>query len=225
MCPLWNRSSSLASSGGITNRTGSNTEENYSQQSTPAAATNSSGGGFWGKIGNFLSNHAEGAGKVLNAGLNIGAKIADKYTGGAASTIIDTAKEGLAAIGDQFEGTGFHKFTRGLTNKKINDTTDKISNVFDNAKLNKVGKWKEIGGIMKDYRAENNKAKPLSFNNTVSSVSNGHVPIGYQASTSQGSSAPNEMKSVVSTGSTSVLVNKRKNRKKNKPNKKNKNKK
>ena len=225
MCPLWNRSSSLASSGGITNRTGSNTEENYSQQSTPAAATNSSGGkGFLGWVG----DNSKGIGKIAGVavpliGAGIGALVGGPGGAVAGFKIANTAKNVIGAIGDNVDrNSGFGKFARGLNNKRLNEATGKT---FDMFKENKKNKLNEFGNIISDYRAENNKAKPLSFNNTVSSVSNGHVPIGYQASTSQGSSAPNEMKSVVSTGSTSVLVNKRKNRKKNKRNKKNKNKK
>ena len=228
---LWNRSSTLTSSGGITSRTGSGTEEVFRTQSTPAAQAQSSssgGTGFWGKIKNFVSNHAEGAGEATGVGLSVGAKIADKFTGGLATPIIDIAKEGLATIGDQFEGTGFQKFTKGLTNKKISAATDKASNVFKNDKLDKVGKWKEIGNIMKDYRTESMKNKPLNLSNPVSTVSNGHVPTGYPAASSQGATTPPEIKSVIPTGSTtyetSWAKNNNKNNNKNKPKNKNKNK-
>lgn len=195
MCPLWNRSNSLSSSSGITNRTGGNTEEIYSSQSTPStqATSSSSGSRFWNGIKNFFSNHSEGAGQVIGAGLNIGAKVADKFTGGLASPIVNVAKEGLATIGDNFQGSGFQKFTKGLTNKKISETTDKAVNVFKNDKLNKVDKWKELGSLVKDYRESERKSNSLT-NKPIANTSNGHVPVGYP-----------EIKSVIPNGSTSVI--------------------
>ena len=191
MCPLWNRSNSLSSSSGITNRTGGNTEEIYSSQSTPTAPaqSSSSGSGFWNGIKNFFSNHSEGAGQVIGAGLNIGAKVADKFTGGLASPIVNVAKEGLATIGDNFQGSGFQKFTKGLTNKKISETTDKAANVFKNDKLDKVGKWKALGSLVKNYRESERKGNSLT-NKPIANSSNGHVPAGYQATSSQGTTIP-----------------------------------
>ena len=221
MPSLWNRSSSLASSGGLTTRSGSNTEQIYNFQSAPTQQTSSSSSpGFWGGIKNFFSNHAEGTGKVIGAGLNIGAKIADKYASGLASPIVNAAKEGIAMIGDEFKGSGFHKFTSGLANKKIDNITDKAGNVFDNNNLDKVGKWKEVGSIISNYRTENNKAKPLSLIKPVSNSSNGHVPVGYPAlSSSEGSGINSEFKSIVPTGSTSILLDKPNNKNKNNKNK------
>ena len=70
--PLWNRSSSLASSGGITSRTGGATEQIYSSQSPQSTAStqptpyqtittqltpiqSTSGKSFWNKIGKVAS--------------------------------------------------------------------------------------------------------------------------------------------------------------------------
>lgn len=201
--PLWNRSSSLASSGGITNRTGGNTEEVYRKASSPSTAQaaeqsssspSSSGKGFW-------SEHAKGIGKFAGVAAPLAAAGIGFLVGGPAGAaagykLANTAKNVIGAIGDNVDrDSGFAKFARGLNNKKLGEATDKTYNMF---KEDKKDKLNEFGNIVSDYRAS--KAKPknkdLSLTiNPISTVSNGHVPVGYQASTTP------EVKSVIPTGS------------------------
>ena len=73
-------------------------------------------------------------------------------------------------------------------------------------------KLKHIQKLIDDYKKEtkSNTSNSLSLaTNPVSTISNGHVPVGYP--TSSISSASPEVKSVVPTGSTSsVATNKKK---------------
>jgi len=206
MCPLWNRASSLASSGGISSRTGSGTEEIYSNQSTPAqtstASSSSGNGGWlskaWNKTKDFFSNHSEGSGKVLGtvsdiAAMGIDAYLTSKGHVPVATPALKLAKETIATIGDNNKGSKLEKFTNALTNKRIDDTTSKAYDIYNNKDLSKVAKLNEYSKLINEYRTEEKKnrsiaTKPtLSLVNPVSNVSNGHVPTGYQASSSQGS--------------------------------------
>ena len=239
--PLWNRSSSLASSGGLSTRTGSDTEQIYKVESSPpqsSSSPSSSGKGFWGWVG----EHAKGVGKVAGVvaplgGAAIGAA-AGYLTGGASGAVkgamkgyqvAKTVKDVVGVVGDNFDkDSGFGKFSRGLTNKRLDEATDKTLDVFTKGKEGKMG---QISSIIKDYRAaKKSKSKSITDTNVANS-SNGHVPVGYQATSSQGETAPQtstDAKSVIPTGSTSIPVEQQKKKQpkknKNKQSKKNQNK-
>ena len=125
----------------------------------------------------------------------------------------------MATIGDNFEGSKFEKFSNGLTNKRIDDTTSKAYDIYNNKDLSKVDKLNKYTKLISDYRAEEKKNRPinakptLSLVNPVSNVSNGHVPSGYQTSTSPEGSGyqQSEFKSIVPSGASSILVEKQQN--------------
>ena len=197
---LWNRSSSLASSGGITSRTGSGTEETFSKQATPAQ---SSGGGAW----NWIKEHSGGIGKVLGGIVNLaGAGIGAKY-GGAQGALIGNsiASAGKNIVGDMMydeknKDSKLNKFAEGFANKKTNEGVEKLAKgygIYKDDKLDKTAKLKAFDKLMKS---------------NVADTSNGHVPVGYAAASSQGATVP--------TGSTSIVSNKKPNKKKNSSDKK-----
>ena len=173
MCPLWNRASSLASSGGISSRTGSGTEEIYSNQSTPAQS--SGGSSFWdkhsGKIGKGLS------GLMSLAGTGIGAYFGGPAGAAIGNSIANAGKEVVASFFDDNSN-----FAKGLTNKKTNegidkavDKTGKAYEIYKDDKLDKTAKLKAFNNLM---------------NSNVADTSNGHIPVGYSAASSQGATVP-----------------------------------
>ena len=184
---LWNRSSSLASSGGITNRSGGNTQEIYkSESSTPSTPQNSpsSEKSWWGKAWdatkNFVSNHAKGIGHAVNAALTGGAAIADKafFKGvPVASTAVNIGKSIVSNVAGGDKDSGFGKFAKGLSDKGTESGVNKLVKGYDiykNDKLNKAAKVNEFKNLMKSNKS--------LTNNDTSKTSNGHVPIGYQVS-------------------------------------------
>ena len=232
---MFNRSSSLGNSGGITHRTGSNTEERYNRETTPAQMPSSSSGKSWlRKAWDWMGEHSKGIGKAAGAVASGAAAIADNtFFGGApiVSTGLGVAKSIGGAIGDEVKGSKFGKFTKGFENNRIEDKISKANEVFQNKDLDKVSKFNQFKNLITDYRSdekERRKNKPLHLTNPVSTVSNGHVPTGYQAASAPISTTTPEIKSVIPTGSKSSYetswLNQQKRKNKNKNNNKNKNK-
>jgi len=176
---LWNRAAS--SSGGITNRTGGNTEEIYKKEAAPAPSqeqVSSSKKSWWSKAGDWLSNHSEGVGKVVGGlasaiGAGVGAYVGKGATG--ASVGMGIAKAGKDILGGIIGEDS--KFAKGLTNTKINEGADKIDKAYSIYKDNTLDKVAKIN--------EFNKLMGTNIN-----TSNGHVPVGYQAASSQGATVP-----------------------------------
>ena len=187
---VWfNRSSSLASSGGITNRTGGNTEEIYkAQSSAPQPEQSSWLSRAWNATKNFISNHQEGVGKAIGTGMSlagagIGAILGTK-PGGPGASAGATAGLKAAQMGKEIIGGIIgedNKFARGLTNKKIDEGAQKLKSANDirkNEKLSTAAKLQQFNKLL---------------NANVSTTSNGHVPVGYEATSSKGA--------IVSSGS------------------------
>ena len=179
---LWNRSSSAMEAGGITGRTGSSTENQFSNQSTSAQSTNSSGGGWFSKAKDFFTNTAtEGAGKVIG-GLATAYGAYKGYKEGGIEGMkagMEAAKIGKETVASMFDDDS--KFAKGLRSSKVSENISKAANataIYKDDKLDKAAKLKAFSNLM---------------NGSVADTSNGHVPVGYSAASSQGA--------VVSTGS------------------------
>ena len=88
------------------------------------------------------------------------------------------------------------KFSKGLLNKKANDNVEKLTKAHDIYKNDKL-----------DTKSKLNQFNNLLAKSDVANTSNGHVPAGYQAASSQGAT-------IIPTGSTSTYENKNKNKNK-----------
>lgn len=196
--PLYNRSTSLMSSGGITNRSGGNTQEIYNSEASipqqPEQNT-SSGKSWFGKAWDWAKEHAKGIGKVLNAGATIGAAA---LGGPAGLAGLEAVKAGAGLIGDELKGTKAGKFISGFTNESVSSKANKAYDTLANKGLDKTGKFLEIARQLKSYKTTPNQIQ----NSVLTNTSNGHVPTGYQATSSQGA-----------TPVSFPTINKRKNRK------------
>ena len=183
---LWNRSSSAMEAGGITGRTGSSTENQFSNQSTSAQSTNSSSGGAWG----WIKDHSGGFGKAIGAltslaGTAIGAVVGGPTGAAVGASIAKGVKDTVGGLMENDKNSSLNKFAQGLTNKKTNEGADKLLKsyeIYKNDKLDKLGKLKAFNKLMET---------------NVVDTSNGHVPVGYSAASSQGA--------VISTGSKSSV--------------------
>ena len=95
-----------------------------------------------------------------------------------------TIGNGIANAGKELIASFFDdnsKFAQGLTNKKTTEAANKVGKAYEiykDDKLDKAGKINAFNNLM---------------NGSVADTSNGHVPVGYSAASSQGA--------VVSTGS------------------------
>ena len=161
------------SSGGITNRSGGNTQEIYSTESSAPQQpiTQQSTGRSWlGKAWDWAKEHAKGIGKVANAAATIGAAA----IGPSALAGFEAVKAGAGLLKDELKGTKAGKFVSGFTNEDVSSKANKAYDTLTNKGLDKTGKFLALANQLKSY-------KPLT-NNNVSNTSNGHVPTGYQPS-------------------------------------------
>jgi len=103
------------------------------------------------------------------AGTGIGA-----YFGGPGGAAIGN---GIANAGKEFIASFFDedsKFAKGLTNKKTTEAVDKVGKAYEIYKDDKLDKTAKIN--------EFNKL----IGTNIATTSNGHVPVGYSAASSQG---------------------------------------
>ena len=121
-------------------------------------------------------------------------------------------------IGDNFKGSKFGKFASGFGDEGVDSKANKAVDTLKNDKLDKVGKFSEITKQLRSYKVPSNpEPKPIVSNSVLTNTSNGHVPVGYPATSETSSS---NAQSVVPTGSTSLLIKQDKKKNKKKENKK-----
>ena len=156
------------SNGGITNRSGGNTQEIYNTASSEPQQpiTQQSTGRSWlGKAWDWAKEHSKGIGKVLNAGATIGAAA----LGPTALAGLEAVKAGAGLLKDELKDTKAGKFISGFTNENVSSKANKAYDTFTNKGLDKSSKFLALANQLKGY-------------NNVTNTSNGHAPVGYQPS-------------------------------------------